>query len=237
MAAPSAASSAAADPVATARMTMDGNMIFHPDVRLPLPVLQPGDVRCQCGAIHFRVPSPTPLGVYHCHCPECRRQSSSAYGTSAVYPVRGLFPLDPVLRSKLSVYIRPGARSRTGRDMACYFCTVCGARVLHRYLKRRGGTTAAVRPRPDDRTGCGGGGDLGGDGAEGTEATETTIKSTLGEVDLEDEASYDGTTLTIKGGLIAGLDYSQAVHIYTEQAVVDIPPGVEQYPGTPPESR
>ncbi|CAK7236881.1 hypothetical protein SCUCBS95973_009759 [Sporothrix curviconia] len=239
MAAPSSSSSAT---LAKARiaMSMDGNVIYHPDSRITPPHTEPGEVCCQCAAVRFRVPAAQPLGVYHCHCRECRRQSSSAYGTSAVYPVNGLFPLDPALRSKLSVYIRPGVRSRTGRDMACFFCTACGARVMHRYLRRRGraaGADIAAEQRPGDETGCGGGGDVAQTEARATEEAEETGRKddpSPSEVNLTDEASYDGTTLTIKGGLIAGLDYSRAVHIYTEQAVVDIPPEVEQYPGTPP---
>ncbi|CAK7232323.1 hypothetical protein SBRCBS47491_008230 [Sporothrix bragantina] len=216
------------------RMTLDGNAVLHPDNRLPPPKTQPGDVCCQCGAVRFRVPAAQPLGVYHCHCRECRRQSSTAYGTSAVYPINGLFPLDPELRSKLSVYIRPGVRSRTGRDMACFFCTACGARVMHRYLRRRADREAGTaKPGPDDGTGCGGGGDIGQKETE-TDELDNTEGDSSSEVDLRDEASYDGTTITIKGGLIMGLDYSHAVHIYTDQAVVDIPPDVEQYPGTPP---
>lgn len=48
------------------------------------------DVSCQCGAISFKTPLPKPLAVYICHCDECRRQSSSAFGCSAIFPK---FPL------------------------------------------------------------------------------------------------------------------------------------------------
>lgn len=245
------------------RMTMDGIMISHPRISPPPPKIRPMDIRCQCSSIRLRTPTPLPLAVYHCHCRECRRQSSTAYGTSAVYPVEGVFPLSPELKEKLSVYVRPGERSRSGRDMACFFCSGCGARVMHRYLKRRRPSTSAststststagtkTKPSADDGTGCGGGGDLGGSDSEEEEAdtnkTTTATDDTAdgnapstdtpsGDFDFNDESIYDGTTLTIKGGLIAGLDYSQAIHIYTEQAVVPIPEGVKRYPGTPTES-
>ena len=39
--------------------------------------------------------------------------------------------------------------------------------------------------------------------------------------------------MSIKGGLIDGLDWSQGKHIFTGTAVVQIPPGVERWEGTP----
>ncbi|RYC54724.1 hypothetical protein CHU98_g11479, partial [Xylaria longipes] len=44
------------------------------------------EARCQCGAVRFTTPLPKPLALYICHCAECRRQSSSAFGTSAIFP-------------------------------------------------------------------------------------------------------------------------------------------------------
>lgn len=44
------------------------------------------DVQCQCGAVRFQTPLPQPLALYICHCESCRRQTSSAFGTSAIYP-------------------------------------------------------------------------------------------------------------------------------------------------------
>ncbi|KAM0324584.1 hypothetical protein ACHAQA_007970 [Verticillium albo-atrum] len=87
------------------------------------------NVSCQCGAISFRTPTPAPLAVYLCHCNECRKQSSSAFGISATFPVEGLPPLaDPALRARLSMWSRT---TKTGNTLDCYFCTECGARVLH----------------------------------------------------------------------------------------------------------
>ncbi|KAI0853490.1 Mss4-like protein [Daldinia vernicosa] len=70
------------------------------------------DARCQCGAVAFKTPLPKPLALYICHCAECRRQTSSAFGTSAIFP---RFPLP---RAEL---------------MSCYtyFCRNCGTRLLH----------------------------------------------------------------------------------------------------------
>ncbi len=44
------------------------------------------DCRCQCGAVTFKTPSEKPLALYICHCADCRRQTSSAFGTSAIFP-------------------------------------------------------------------------------------------------------------------------------------------------------
>lgn len=90
---------------------------------------KPLHVRCQCGSVSFPATAPKPSGLYHCHCTECQRQSSTAFGTSAVFPVEGLFPLSPEFEVKLSVYTRP---RDSGGKLDCYFCKRCGSRVFHR---------------------------------------------------------------------------------------------------------
>ena len=86
-------------------------------------------VECQCRAVSFDTLAPAPLTVYHCHCTECQRQSGSAYGTTAIFPNQGVFPLPPDLDAKLGRWTRPG---RQGRSLDCYFCKTCGARIMHR---------------------------------------------------------------------------------------------------------
>lgn len=66
--------------------------------------------------------------------------------------------------------------------MDCYFCKVCGVRVMH-LIKNADGSAR--------------------------------------------------TTVSIKGGLVQGLDWSQAKHIFTETAVVPIPENAERWEGTP----
>lgn len=85
-------------------------------------------VSCQCGAISFHTPSPTPSGMAHCHCTECRKQSASAFGTSVYFPSDQVFPLSPELEEKLAVFTRP---TDSGNTMHCYFCPKCGVRILH----------------------------------------------------------------------------------------------------------
>lgn len=48
------------------------------------------EVRCQCHSVQFTTPTPKPLALYVCHCGQCRLQTGSAFGTSAIFPK---FPL------------------------------------------------------------------------------------------------------------------------------------------------
>jgi hypothetical protein len=56
----------------------------------------------------FKTPLEKPLALYICHCLECRRQTSSAFGTSAIFPRFQLPESD-----RLSVYTRPTASGHT----------------------------------------------------------------------------------------------------------------------------
>jgi hypothetical protein len=138
------------------------------------------NVKCQCGNVRFTTSLPKPISVYHCHCTECRKQSASAYGTSAIFPADGLFPLSQDLEAKLGMWTRA---TDQGNTTDCYFCKVCGVRLFHRIRGKDG------RERP---------------------------------------------TVSIKGGLVEGLEWKNAAHIWTRSAVVPIPPGVESYEREPP---
>lgn len=87
------------------------------------------DVECQCGTVAFRTATHKPSAVYFCHCTECQKQSSSAFGISATFPADAL-PLDDLaFRDKLQTYTRP---TKSGGTLDCYFCKICGARIFHR---------------------------------------------------------------------------------------------------------
>ena len=88
------------------------------------------DVKCQCGAVHFKTPTDDPLKLYHCHCLECRKQSGSAFGTSAVFTSEGIVPLAEELEEKMEVWNLRGEESGGLKD--CYFCKKCGNRIMHR---------------------------------------------------------------------------------------------------------
>ncbi|KAF5004893.1 hypothetical protein FDECE_8636 [Fusarium decemcellulare] len=134
-------------------------------------------IRCQCGAVQFTASRPEPLGVFCCHCIDCQKQSASAYGTSAVFPADGMWPLPEDVRSKLGVWI---CHPDSGNTKECYFCKTCGVRIIHRSIF------------PDG-----------------------TPKSTL----------------SIKGGVVEGLKWDNAKHIYTRTAQVPVPEG--SCPGAP----
>ncbi|KAK3936841.1 putative glutathione-dependent formaldehyde-activating enzyme protein [Diplogelasinospora grovesii] len=68
-------------------------------------------IECQCGSVSFQTPTPAPI-AYHCHCPECQKQSARLY-----------FPLSADLQAKLRCWPRP---TKEGRTMDCY------VRVMHR---------------------------------------------------------------------------------------------------------
>ena len=78
---------------------------------------------CQCGAVRYKISSP-PVELYVCHCRECQKQSSSAFGISAIFG-RQDFRLT---RGAVRSWTR-GADS--GRRVKCNFCADCGARIWH----------------------------------------------------------------------------------------------------------
>ncbi|KAK4658715.1 hypothetical protein QC762_103945 [Podospora pseudocomata] len=107
---------------------------------------------CQCGSIRFKTPLPKPLALYICHCIACQRQTSSAFGVSAIFPRFSLPanliqppPSSPTPSSVsssgsppagcegsgnnlLSVYSRA---TTNGQTLYCYFCKRCGTRLVH----------------------------------------------------------------------------------------------------------
>lgn len=129
---------------------------------------------CACGAVRFVTPTDKPLGLYHCHCLDCRKQSSSAFGTSALFP---FFRIDD--NPNVSFFTRT---CDSGRRQNCYFCSRCGSRLLHAHIIEGGG---------------------------------------------------DPKVVAVKGGLLEGLNWKEAKHIFTRSAVVPIPDGVESCEAEP----
>ncbi|KAH8766758.1 Mss4-like protein [Diaporthe sp. PMI_573] len=151
------------------------------------------DASCQCGSVTFKTPLEKPLALYICHCTECRRQTSSAFGTSAIFP-RFALP-DAEL---LSVYKRP---THSGDTLYCYFCKNCGTRLIHttpnkRVVSVKGGclegldwktaihiwTKSAMIPIPED--------------AESYEESQTT-----GYSDSQETLDQPGMLLAGSGGV------------------------------------
>jgi hypothetical protein len=129
--------------------------------------------QCACGAVKFVTSTDKPLNIYHCHCIDCRRQSASAFGTSAIFP---FFRVDD--NPNVSYFSRVGD---SGRKQNCYFCNKCGSRILHAHVVDGG----------------------------------------------------DPQVVAVKGGLLEGLEWKNAKHIFTRSAVVAIPDGVESWVAEP----
>ncbi|EHK39890.1 hypothetical protein TRIATDRAFT_42547 [Trichoderma atroviride IMI 206040] len=98
-------------------------------------------IRCHCGAVSFRAVLPKPLAVDVCHCSECQRQSSSAFGISAVFPVEGMLPFAEDLQPHVGMWTR---KTDSGRTLECYFCKTCGVRLIHRGLLPDGSSSQTL---------------------------------------------------------------------------------------------
>jgi hypothetical protein len=82
--------------------------------------------QCQCGDVQYVVQG-RPLTLFACHCKDCQRQSSSAFGMA-------FWIADAVLElphGRLQKWVRT---MPSGRQMECSFCPVCGTRLFHRIL-------------------------------------------------------------------------------------------------------
>lgn len=80
---------------------------------------------CQCGAVRYRLTGGARM-LYVCHCTDCQKQSSSAFGMSLI-----------VDRADVE-FTRGGKRLKTwetrgddGELKRCAFCPDCGTRLYH----------------------------------------------------------------------------------------------------------
>lgn len=73
---------------------------------------------CGCGAIRYRVTA-EPLISYLCHCTECQRRTSSAFGLNMQIPAESLVieQGEPTSRTRIAA---------SGNDLALNFCGDCG---------------------------------------------------------------------------------------------------------------
>ena len=106
---------------------------------------------CQCGAIRYRLLR-APLALYTCHCRDCQKQSSSAFGMSMWVEEQGI----EWFGAKPRIYRTHGD---SGREKLCAFCGECGTRLYHagseqiaagnRWLSMKAGTlddTSTIEP-------------------------------------------------------------------------------------------
>lgn len=84
--------------------------------------------QCQCGCVKYRVDG-TPATMFVCHCTECQRQSSSAFGMALWIEE----PVVRILRGELKEWVR---RTPSGKNMVCSFCPDCGTRLFHKVLEQ-----------------------------------------------------------------------------------------------------
>ena len=82
--------------------------------------------RCQCGAVRYEH-SGEPGAVFICHCRECQKQSSSAFGISVEMPKPGF----RVTQGAARFWTRD---TDSGKQLRCAFCPDCGARLWHESL-------------------------------------------------------------------------------------------------------
>jgi hypothetical protein len=78
---------------------------------------------CQCGKIRYEI-RVKPLTLYICHCQECQKQSSSAFGMSMAVRSDGVV----ILQGKPKEWKRV---SESGNEVSCWFCPDCGTRLFH----------------------------------------------------------------------------------------------------------
>lgn len=78
---------------------------------------------CQCGNIRYSAPAAAEA-LYVCHCSECRRQSSSAFGISYTVDRNSL----EIFKGSPSFWYRTTA---SGHRLECAFCSNCGSRLWH----------------------------------------------------------------------------------------------------------
>jgi hypothetical protein len=92
---------------------------------------------CQCGVVRYEL-GEAPGTLYICHCRECRRQSASALGISAIVP-----------RAALRVVCgTPRFWSRatdSGNRLDCAFCPDCGSRLWHERAGAGPGVSISVK--------------------------------------------------------------------------------------------
>lgn len=78
---------------------------------------------CQCGELRYEIAC-EPVTLYVCHCTDCQKQSSSAFGMSLTIPTSSL----KIVSGTMKEWTRP---AQSGASVFCKFCPTCGSRILH----------------------------------------------------------------------------------------------------------
>jgi hypothetical protein len=88
-------------------------------VRVPELPLAGG---CQCGRVRYRIKA-VPYVFYLCHCRECQRHTSSAFGESLTVARKDL-----EIEGEMKLFVRV---SDAGKKREGHFCPYCGVRIVH----------------------------------------------------------------------------------------------------------
>ena len=83
---------------------------------------------CQCGKLRYQCDD-DPLEIYVCHCTNCRKQSSSAFGISFVVPAASFRVTDGTPQF-FEWETDSGNRERGA------FCPFCGTRLWHQAARQ-----------------------------------------------------------------------------------------------------
>ena len=83
---------------------------------------------CQCGAIRYELRTES-LTLYICHCTECQKQSSSAFGMSMTVTRADV----DITQGQPRVFERP---ARNDNHVVCTYCPDCGSRLFHARSQR-----------------------------------------------------------------------------------------------------
>jgi hypothetical protein len=97
---------------------------------------------CQCGKVRYALKAP-PVTFYCCHCTECQRQSSSAFGQSMRVRLE-----DIEVTGEMARFIR--GKTASGSALLCDFCPSCGVRLFHQ--RDAYGTEASLKAGSLDDT-------------------------------------------------------------------------------------
>jgi len=89
------------------------------------------DGGCACGAIRYRARPAAALALYRCHCRDCQKQTSSAFGLSMFMPAAA-FELTQGSPRKFA------RQADSGRIIDSYFCADCGSRIYNTSPARPG---------------------------------------------------------------------------------------------------
>ena len=101
---------------------------------------------CQCGAIRYRLLR-APVALYACHCLNCQKQSSSAFGLS-MWVERDAVEFTG---AEPRIY---RTRGDSGREKVCAFCAECSTRLYHAGggVREEGSTTLSMKAGTLDDT-------------------------------------------------------------------------------------